>query len=94
MLSTRTRYTSILDHNPFYGGGRNIWLFVALIGTMLVAIFVTQVSWFNATFYTRPVPIKYVMPAFGFGAFMMVLDECRKWNWRNRPNSLWAKMAW
>ena len=29
--STRTRYASFFTHNPFYGRGRNLYLFVAML---------------------------------------------------------------
>lgn len=94
MLATRTRYQSFFQHQPFYGRSRNLWLLAAICAGSLIGVIMTQVSWFNVVFNTRPVPVKYVAPAIGFGVILFFYDELRKWNKRNRPNSLWAKVSW
>ena len=94
MLTTRARYSSILDHNPFYGRAQNLWLFVAMAGGIGVCAFVLNVQWFNMIFFTRPVPVKYVCPAIGFGALMLIMDELRKWNIRKDPKGFLAQIAW
>jgi hypothetical protein len=55
---------------------------------------VTRVRWFNVVFQTGPVPVKYVMPALGFGMLWLILDELRKWCIRKYPRDFWAKIAW
>jgi magnesium-transporting ATPase (P-type) len=93
-FATRTRYTSILEHNPFWGKGRN-WV---VFGTMLISIgiqlIITQVGWFNRTFSTGRVPVKYVLPTLGFGTLWLIIDELRKWYIRKFPRSIAAKIAW
>ena len=95
MYATRTRYTSALRHNPFYGAEtRNLWLVAAAITGSAVAIALTQIAWFNSVFDTRPVAVRDVAPAIGFGAALFLFDEARKWVVRHHPQSLWAKTAW
>lgn len=95
LLSTRTRTQSILQHNPFWGAeSRNWYIPVAMLAGALLAVLFTQVVWFQEVFFTRPVPVADVAPAVGFGVGLLCYDELRKWNLRNRPDSVWAKMAW
>jgi len=93
-FATRTRYTSIIDHNPFWGKGRNWYVFGAMLISIIIQIIVTQVVWFNVVFYTAPVPVKYVMPTLGFGMLWLIIDELRKWCIRKFPHSFLAKIAW
>jgi sodium/potassium-transporting ATPase subunit alpha len=93
-FATRTRYTSIIDHNPFWGKGRNWYVFGAMLISIIIQIIVTQVVWFNVVFYTAPVPVKYVMPTLGFGMLWLLIDELRKWCIRKFPHSFLAKIAW
>ena len=94
LLSTRTRYVSLFSHSPLYGPSRNLWLFGAMGVSSLIAIIITQVTFFNDTFHTRPVPVRFVMPALGFGGFLFLFDETRKRYVKRYPHSLAAKMAW
>ncbi|CAF1682744.1 unnamed protein product, partial [Adineta ricciae] len=92
-FATRTRYTSITEHNPFWGKGRNLYAFGAILISIIIQIIVTQVFWFNQVFHTAPVPVKYVLPTLGFGALWLLIDELRKWFVRNYPDGLTAKIA-
>ena len=94
MFATRTRYASLLQHNPLWGPGKNLWLFASVGVGIGVAVFVLNVNWFNATFGTEPVPIHYVSPAIGFGALLLLVDELRKWRVRANPTGFLAKIAW
>jgi sodium/potassium-transporting ATPase subunit alpha len=93
-FATRTRYTSILEHNPLWGKGRNWPVFGAMILSIAVQVIITQVRWFNQVFHTAPVPVKYVMPTLGFGMLWLIIDELRKWYIRKSPYSFIAKIAW
>lgn len=93
-FATRTRYTSLLQHNPLWGKGRNWYVFIAMIISAAVQILITQVRWFNTVFQTGPVPVKYVMPTLGFGLLWLLLDEARKYFVRNYPRSFIARLAW
>jgi len=94
MLSIRTRYASSIMHNPLWGPHRNLWLLVAITFASLSAILLTQATWFQTTFATAPVPVKYICPSFGFGAFLFLFDEFRKWWVRKWPRSFWGRLAW
>jgi sodium/potassium-transporting ATPase subunit alpha len=93
-FATRTRYTSILEHNPFWGKGRNWNVFGSMVISAGIQLLITQVGWFNRTFGTGPVPVKYVMPALGFGMLWLIIDELRKWCIRKFPRGPLAKIAW
>jgi magnesium-transporting ATPase (P-type) len=94
MFATRTRYSSILQHNPVTGKGQNLWLFASLGAGIAVAAFVLNVPWFNEIFNTRPVPVKFVCPAIGFGGLLLLFDEFRKWHVRSYPGGFFARIAW
>ncbi len=93
-FATRTRYASILEHNPFWGKGGNWNVFGAMILSIIIQIIVTQVLWFNQVFGTGPVPVKYVMPTLGFGMLWLIIDELRKLCIRKYPHGFTAKIAW
>ena len=94
LISTRTRYVSFFNHNPFFGKARNLTIIAGIIFSIVVGLVITLVPWFNTMFNTRPVPVMYVCPAFGFGAGLFIFDETRKFLVRRYPNSCLAKMAW
>jgi hypothetical protein len=94
LLSSRTRYASFFTQNPFFGKSRNLTIVFGIIFSSGVGLLITLVPWFNHVFHTRPVPVKYVCPALGFGVALFLLDEIRKFFVRKYPNSFLAKMAW
>ncbi|UJR13109.1 hypothetical protein I4U23_000133 [Adineta vaga] len=93
-FATRTRYTSILQHNPIWGKGQNLYGFIAIIISIGIQLILTQIPWFNQIFGTAPVPVKYVMPAIGFGMLWLLIDEFRKFCIRKFPHGIAAKIAW
>jgi sodium/potassium-transporting ATPase subunit alpha len=93
-LATRTRYTSIIEHNPLWGKGRNWYAFGAMLASILIQLVVTRIHWINQLFGTGPVPMKYVMPTLGFGMLWLLIDELRKWYIRRYPTSFIARLAW
>jgi sodium/potassium-transporting ATPase subunit alpha len=93
-FATRTRYASILEHNPFWGRGRNWYVFIAMTISVGIQLIITKIVWINNTFGTGPVPVKYVLPTLGFGALWLLTDELRKLCVRKFPRSFLAKIAW
>jgi len=93
-FATRTRYASILEHNPFWGKGQNWHVFVAIFMSIIIQVIITRVRWFNRIFHTAPVPVKYVLPTLGFGALWLIIDELRKWRVRKCPHGFVARIAW
>jgi sodium/potassium-transporting ATPase subunit alpha len=94
LLTTRTRYVSFFKHNPFFGKARNWTIIAGILFSTVVGLIITLVPWFNSVFKTRPVPVKYVCPALGFGVALFLFDEIRKFLVRRYPKSFLAKMAW
>ncbi|CAF1191376.1 unnamed protein product [Adineta steineri] len=93
-FATRTRYASLFEHNPFWGKGKNWYVFGAMVISAGVQIIITQIGWFNQVFSTSRVPVKYIMPTLGFGMLWLVIDELRKLCIRKYPRSFIAKIAW
>ncbi|CAF1491785.1 unnamed protein product, partial [Rotaria sp. Silwood1] len=93
-FATRTRYLSILQHNPVWGKGQNLYIFGAMLISIGIQLLLTQIGWFNRVFGTGPVPVKYVMPTLGFGMLWLIIDELRKLYVRKYPRSFIARIAW
>jgi len=93
-FATRTRYTSIIEHNPFWGKGRNPYVFGSMLISVGIQLVITKIGWFNRTFGTGQVPVKYVLPTLGFGMLWLILDELRKLCVRKYPRGCLAKIAW
>ncbi|CAF1547925.1 unnamed protein product, partial [Adineta ricciae] len=94
LISTRTRYVSFFKHNPFFGKTRNLTICIGVVFSTSVGLLITLVPWFNSVFKTKPVPVKYICPALGFGVGLFVFDEVRKFLVRRYPKSFLAKIAW
>ncbi|CAF0772610.1 unnamed protein product [Adineta ricciae] len=94
LLSSRTRYVSFFQHNPFYGKGKNLTVIFGILFSTCVGLVITLIPWLNHIFKTHPVPVRFVCPALGFGTALFLLDELRKYLVRRFPNSFLAKMAW
>jgi hypothetical protein len=77
-----------------WGKGRNWVVFGSMTVSIGIQLLITKVGWFNRTFGTGPVPVKYVLPTLGFGMLWLIIDELRKWYIRKFPRSIAAKIAW
>ena len=53
LLSTRTRRRSIFQANPFSGPTKNLYLFGGMIVSLLTALIILHVPFFNDVFFTR-----------------------------------------
>ena len=95
LLTTRTRYASFFTHNPFWSRhSRNLWLIVGIIASAVTCVLVTEVPFIQHHFKTEHVPILYVLPAFGFGLLMFMMDELRKLYIRRNPGCCLEHLAW
>lgn len=94
VLSVRTRRVSLFQHNPLWGPHRNYYLPIGILLSFITLIVVTLGPFFQNTFLTRQVPIKYALVAVGWAVFLVAFDETRKYFVRNYPNSIVAKVAW
>lgn len=94
ILSIRNRKLSILQADPFRAKRRNLWLFLGMLCSLIVAIIVTEVPWIQNTLLTGSVPIKYWFLPVPLAVGILAMDETRKLLVRSFPNSIVAKLAW
>ncbi|KAF2095188.1 putative H /K ATPase alpha subunit [Rhizodiscina lignyota] len=91
----RTRRLSILQHPPlFRKETMNIFLYPAIIFSMLIAIFFLYVPKFQEKLATAVVPVAHWFLPMVFGLAILLLDEARKAWARKYPRGLVAKCAW
>ncbi|CAG8572667.1 7033_t:CDS:10 [Acaulospora morrowiae] len=94
LLASRTRRRSILQANPFYGPKRNLYLFGAMTISLMTALIILYVPFFNNVFYTRPIPAEFYFIPLGFAAVILTMDEIRKLTVRTYPKSIFGMLAW
>ncbi|CEP09916.1 hypothetical protein [Parasitella parasitica] len=94
ILSIRNRRLSIIQADPFRQGRRNLWLFVGMLCSLIVAIIVTEVPWIQQTLLTSSVPIKHWLIPIPLALGILIMDEIRKLLVRTFPKSIIAKLAW
>jgi sodium/potassium-transporting ATPase subunit alpha len=95
LIATRTRRLSIFQHPPaFNKETENLYLFPAIIFSLLMAIFWLYPPAIREVIDTAPVPVEYWFLPFCFGLYTIVIDEARRYAVRRWPNSLIAKAAW
>jgi sodium/potassium-transporting ATPase subunit alpha len=94
-MAVRTRRLSILDHPPlFRKATRNVYLFPAIIFSLLIAIFFLYVPKFQSVLDTATVPVENWFLPMGFGMGILLIDEARKFALRKWPRGLLARIAW
>ncbi|KAJ3019528.1 hypothetical protein HKX48_002005 [Thoreauomyces humboldtii] len=91
LLGCRGRHNSLVQSNPIT---KNPYLFGAMLCSLVIAIVVLYLPFFNNVFNTRPMPfVHWVIPvALALGILLM--DECRKLLVRVYPRSFLARVAW
>lgn len=94
VLSSRTRRLSITQANPLWGPNQNLYLFGAMLVSLAITLIILYVSVFNTVLGTSPIPVAFWFIPFGWSAFIMVMDESRKFLARRFPNSIIARLAW
>ncbi|KAJ1951410.1 hypothetical protein FBU59_000175, partial [Linderina macrospora] len=94
MFVARTRTLSFFQQNPFKGPKKNPALLIAIPISIVVALFVNEIGWFNRVFLTGRIPIEFFFIPIPFALFLIVLDETRKMIVRRYPTSLVARLAW
>ncbi|ORY05461.1 calcium ATPase [Basidiobolus meristosporus CBS 931.73] len=94
LLSSRTRRLSILQHSPWAQPSRNLWLFGAQFGSVVLALVAVYLPVFNNIFNTRPVPVKFWFIPLAGALIILLADETRKYFVRKYPQGLLAKLAW
>ncbi|KAG0031325.1 hypothetical protein BGZ82_007028 [Podila clonocystis] len=94
VLSIRNRRLSILQADPIREKRRNLWLFVGMLASLLMAIMVTEVPGIQEIMLTRSVPIKYWLLPLPCALAILLADEMRKLMLRTYPNSIFGYLAW
>jgi sodium/potassium-transporting ATPase subunit alpha len=94
IMSVRNRRLSILQGDPIRPRRRNLWLFLGMLASLVTAIIVTEVPWFQQVMQTGPVPIRHWFLPLPLALGIIVMDDVRKLIVRVFPNSIVAKIAW
>ncbi|KAK0544159.1 hypothetical protein OC846_006169 [Tilletia horrida] len=95
LLSIRTRRLSIFQKPPIFNREtQNLWMFPAMLVSLLIGIFISYIPAIQHVFLTREIRVEYFFIPMGFGIVMLSLDELRKLCVRTYPRSFLAKMAW
>ena len=94
ILSVRNKRMSILQADPIRPARRNPWLPLAMLISLLIAIFVTEVPGLQSLFGTASVPIQYWFIPLGLALGILVMDELRKVLVRLFPRGPVAWISW
>jgi len=71
-----------------------VWIPAGALVSLIIAIFVTEVPWLQATFGTAAVPIEFWLLPLPMALGILCVDEVRKLAVRCFPNQFLAKIAW
>ncbi|KAI9924074.1 hypothetical protein ASPWEDRAFT_38538 [Aspergillus wentii DTO 134E9] len=94
ILSVRNKRLSILQADPIRQKRRNPWLPMAMVISLAIAIFVTEVPGLHTLFNTAPVPLEFWFIPLGLALGILFMDEFRKLLVRSFPRGLVAKISW
>ncbi|EAW11869.1 cation-translocating P-type ATPase [Aspergillus clavatus NRRL 1] len=95
ILAVRNKRLSILQADPFFRARRrNPWLPLAMLVSLAIAIFVTEVPGFHTLFNTAPVPIEYWLIPLPLALGILCMDEIRKLLVRLFPTGIVARISW
>ncbi|KAJ5242560.1 uncharacterized protein N7469_000887 [Penicillium citrinum] len=94
VLSVRNKRMSILQADPIRPARRNPWLPLAILMSLIIAIFVTEVPGIQDLFGTARVPIQYWFIPLGLALGVLVMDELRKALVRMFPKGPVAWVSW
>jgi sodium/potassium-transporting ATPase subunit alpha len=95
LMALRTRRLSIFQHPPLFNKQtQNIYLFPAIIFSLLVANFWLYVPAFHSALDTARIPAIHFFLPVAFGIGILLLDELRKFAVRKWPTGFFARIAW
>ncbi|CAG8074967.1 unnamed protein product [Penicillium salamii] len=94
VLSVRSKRMSILQADPIRPARRNPWLPLAILISLVIAIFVTEVPGIQNIFSTASVPIEFWLIPLGLAMGVLCMDELRKALVRLFPKGPVAWAAW
>ncbi|PYI03239.1 Na/K ATPase alpha 1 subunit [Aspergillus sclerotiicarbonarius CBS 121057] len=94
ILSVRSKRMSILQADPIRKNRRNPWLPLAMLVSLVIAIFVTEEPGLQSLFNTASIPLEFWFIPLGLAFGVLVMDELRKVLVRMFPRGPIAKIAW
>ena len=94
VLSVRSKRMSILQADPIRPARRNPWLPLAMLISLIIAIFVTEVPGLQNLFSTASVPIEFWCIPLGLALGVLCMDELRKVLVRMFPKGPVAWVSW
>ncbi|KAJ5247284.1 hypothetical protein N7468_002267 [Penicillium chermesinum] len=94
ILSVRSKRMSILQADPIRPARRNPWLPLAMLISLVIAIFVTEEPGLQSLFLTASVPIKWWFIPLGLAVGILCMDELRKLLVRLFPKGPVAWVSW
>ncbi|ORY48325.1 calcium ATPase [Rhizoclosmatium globosum] len=95
LYASRTRFQSVLQQNPFWGPTRNLFIPIATVGSIAVALLFVYLPALNNVFNCGPIPAKYWFMPIPLGFVIIIMDELRKLAIRTYgPESLIARISW
>lgn len=94
ILSVRSKRMSLLQADPIRPARRNPWLPIAMLISLLIAIFVTEVPGIQSLFNTASVPIEFWLIPLGLAMGILCMDELRKVLVRVFPKGPVAWVSW
>lgn len=94
IMSIRNKRLSILQADPIRNQRRNPWLFLSIIISLAIAIFVTEVPGIQTLFGTAAIPIEFWFLPLPLALGILIMDEIRKLIVRTWPKGPVARIAW
>ncbi|KAI8615140.1 hypothetical protein BC830DRAFT_1123970 [Chytriomyces sp. MP71] len=95
VYAVRTRYNSVLQQNPFWGPTRNLYIPMASVASICVALFFVYTPGLNTTFWTGAIPVEYWFMPIPCALFILIADELRKLAVRTWGHDSWiGKASW
>lgn len=94
ILSVRSKRMSIVQADPIRPARRNPWLPLAMLISLVIAIFVTEEPGLQNLFLTASVPIRYWFIPIGLAVGVLLMDELRKLLVRLFPKGPIAWISW
>ncbi|KAI1289056.1 hypothetical protein F5Y03DRAFT_404136 [Xylaria venustula] len=95
LLAVRTRRWSIFQHPPaFNKRTQNLYIFPAVLFALSMALLWLYIPQLHPILGTLPIPVEHWFLPFGFGSFILLFDETRKFFVRKYPDRFIGKMAW
>ncbi|PWN25299.1 calcium ATPase [Jaminaea rosea] len=95
LLIVRTRKLSIFQHPPYFKPETsNFWILPTAVIALLITVFLSYIPGLQHVLNTYGVPGEVYGLGLAYAAFMLMLEEGRKYCVRTYPRGFLAKIAW